>query len=81
MNTQITELNIDDTMISGYAFYQGGQLTKVILINLLCFFTTTTTPRSRTHVNLTFANASGTLPSQMDVKRLFVPYVLFFFVE
>jgi hypothetical protein len=74
-NTQVIELDINDTTISGYAFYQGGQLKKVILINLLAFFTTTTTPRPSTHVNLTFAS---TVSSQMNVKRLFVPYVQFF---
>ena len=76
-NTQVIELNITDTRISGYAFYQGGQLRKAILINSLAFFTNTTTPRLSTHVNLTFA--SGTVSSQMNVKRLFVPYVQFFF--
>ena len=76
-NTQVIELNINDTRISGYAFYQGGQLTKAILIDTLAFFTTTTTARPSTHVNLTFA--SGTVSSQMSVKRLFVPYVRFCF--
>jgi hypothetical protein len=76
-NTQVIELNIADSRISGYAFYQGSKLTKAILINSLAFFTTTTTARPSTHVNLTFA--SGTVSSQMSVKRLFVPYVQFFF--
>ena len=75
-NTQVIELSITDTRISGYAFYQGGQLTKVILINSLAFLTNTTTARPITHVQLTFAN--GTVPSQMNVKRLFVSYVPFF---
>ena len=76
-NTRVIELNINDTTISGYAFYQGAQLKKAILINSLAFFTTTTTPRPSTHVDLTFASA--TVHSQMNVKRLFVPYVHFFF--
>ena len=75
-NMQVNELNITDSRISGYAFYQGGKLTKAILINSLAFFTTTTTVRSSTHVDLTFA--SGTVSSQMSVKRLLVPYVQFF---
>jgi hypothetical protein len=70
-NTQVIELNIADSRISGYTFYQGGKLTKAILINSLAFFTTTTTARPSTHVDLTYA--SGTVPSQMSVKRLFVP--------
>ena len=78
-NAQVIELNITDSRISGYAFYQSGQLTKLILINSLAFFTTTTTPRPSTHVNFTFA--SGTDSSQMSVKRLFVPYVQFSFFE
>ena len=75
-DTQVIELNINDTRISGYAFYQGGQLTKAILINSLAFFTTNTTARPITHVNLTFA--SGAVSSKMNVKRLFVPYVQLF---
>ena len=75
-NTQVIELNITDSRISGYGFYHGGKLTKAILINSLAFFTTTTTARPSTHVNLT--SASFTDCSQMSVKRLFVPYVQFF---
>ena len=76
-NTQVIELNINNTRISGYAFYQGGKITKALLINSLAFFTSTTTTRPSIHVNLTFA--SGTVSSRMCVKRLFVPYVQFFF--
>ena len=76
-NTQVIELNIDAPSIAGYAFYQGGQLTKAILINSLAFFTTTAVPRPSTHVDLTFE--SGTVSSKMNVKRLFVPYVQLFF--
>lgn len=75
-NTRVVELNITDTSISGYAFYQGNQLTKAIMINSLAFFTTTTTPRSSTHVDLNFT--TGAVPLRMDVKRLFVAYVQFF---
>lgn len=75
-NTRVVELNITDTRVSGYAFYQGNQLKKAIFINSLAFFTTTTTPRPSTHVDLSFI--SGTVSSKMEVKRLFVPYVQFF---
>jgi Glycosyl hydrolase family 79 C-terminal beta domain len=76
-DTQVIELNITDTGISGYAFYENGELTKVILINSLAFFTTTTTARQSMHVDLTFG--SGSVPSKMDVKRLSVAYVQFLF--
>ena len=75
-DTKVVELNINDPKISGYAFYQGGRLTNAILINSLAFLATTTEARSSTHVNLTFA--SGTVSSEMDVKRLSVPYVQLF---
>ena len=75
-NTQVVELNIDEARISGYAFYQGGQLTKAILINSLAFLTTTTEARSSTNVNMTFT--SDTFPSKMNVTRLSVPYVQLF---
>lgn len=74
--TRIVELDIADTRISGYAFYKDDQLTNAILINSLAFFTTTTTERPYTHVDLSFANRD--VSSKMDVKRLFVPYVQFF---
>ena len=79
-NTQVIELNITDPTISGYAFYQDGKLTKVILINSLAYTSTATAERPRRpskHVNLNFP--SGTVPSRMNVKRLFVPYVQFCF--
>ena len=76
-NTQVIELNIADNRISGYAFYEGDQLTKAIVINSLAYFTTTTTARPSMHVSLTFT--SGSAPSKMNVKRLFVPYVQILF--
>jgi Glycosyl hydrolase family 79 C-terminal beta domain len=75
-NTQVVELHIHDTRISGYAFYQGGQLTKAILINSLAFLTTTTDARSSTNVKIIFT--SDTFPSKMNVTRLSVPYVQLF---
>ena len=79
-NTKIIELNIADTWISGYAFYQNDELTKVILINTLAFFKNSPTPRSSTHVNLTLATGTD-VPSKMEVKQLFVSYVQVFFLS
>ena len=75
-NTQVIELDVADNSISGYAFYQSGRLTSVILINSHAFLTTTTTARPGTHVNLNFE--SGTVFSEMNIKRLSVAYVQFF---
>ena len=78
-NAHVIELIITDNRISGYAFYESGKLTKAILINSLAFlnFTTTMTARPSMHVSLTFT--SGSAPSKMNVKRLFVPYVQLLF--
>ena len=75
-NTQVIELNIADTTVSGYAFYEDGQLKRAILINLRGFFTTTSTARESTHVILNLG--SDSVSSEMNVKRLFVSYVQFF---
>lgn len=77
-DTQVIELDFDDTRISGYAFYQSGQLKKAILINSQAFYSTTTTERSNKHVDLTF-DESGSVPLEMDVKRLSVQSVQFFY--
>ena len=79
-NTQVIELYINEPTISGYAFYQGGKLTKAILINSEAYFTTTRTARPSTQVNLIFEGSP--VPSEMTVKRLSVQYVqLFFFFQ
>ncbi|KAF9472125.1 glycoside hydrolase family 79 protein [Pholiota conissans] len=71
-NTHVTELDINNARVSGYAFYEGKTLARVVLINSQAFFTTTTTPRTSTHIDL---NLSGTnAPTTMTVKRLSVPH-------
>ncbi|KJA26227.1 glycoside hydrolase family 79 protein [Hypholoma sublateritium FD-334 SS-4] len=71
-NTKVIELSINDTRVSGYAFYEGDTLARAVLINSQAFFTTDTTPRTSVQLNLTFTDASP--PKNVSVKRLFVPH-------
>ncbi|KAJ7710331.1 glycoside hydrolase family 79 protein [Mycena rosella] len=70
-DTQVVELSISDTRLSGYAFYESGSLKRAIFINSLAYLTTTTTARPSTHVNLSFSG-SGTAPTSFSVKRLII---------
>ena len=70
-NTRVIELSINNTRVSGYAFYEGDTLTRAVFINSQAFLTTDTTPRTSVQLNLTFTDASP--PKNVSVKRLFVP--------
>ncbi|KAJ7746112.1 glycoside hydrolase family 79 protein [Mycena maculata] len=70
-DTQVAELSISDTRLSGYAFYESGSLQRAIFINSLAYLTTTTTARPSTHVNLSFSG-SGNAPTSFSVKRLII---------
>ncbi|KAJ7274489.1 glycoside hydrolase family 79 protein [Mycena haematopus] len=69
-DTHAVELNINNTRISGYAFYESGALKRAVFINSLAF-TTGTTNRTSTHLDLTFSG-SGTKPTSFSVKRLVI---------
>ncbi|ESK88247.1 glycoside hydrolase family 79 protein [Moniliophthora roreri MCA 2997] len=65
-NTKISEISVNNTRISGYAFYQENKLARAIFINSQAFLSSSTN-RSQVHLDFTF---TGTTPSQMTVKRL-----------
>ncbi|KAJ7084186.1 ricin B lectin domain-containing protein [Mycena epipterygia] len=69
--TQVAELSISDTRLSGYAFYESGALKRAVFINSLAYLSTTTATRPSTHVSLTFSGG-GTAPSSFEVKRLVI---------
>jgi hypothetical protein len=73
-DTQIAELSISDTRLSGYAFYESGSLKRAIFINSLAYLTTTTTARPSTHVNLSFSGSGA--PTSFSVKRLIIKWVV-----
>lgn len=65
------ELTINDSRIAGYAFFDGSQLARAVLINSDAFLTTTTGARPSTHVSLSFASGDGvSTPKTAVVKRL-----------
>ncbi|PBK65665.1 glycoside hydrolase family 79 protein [Armillaria solidipes] len=69
--TQAVELSIDNSRISGYAFYEHGLLVRAVLINSQAYMKGQTAPRSSIHLNLGFSG-NGQLPTTMRVKRLAV---------
>ncbi|KAH9481594.1 Beta-glucuronidase [Psilocybe cubensis] len=71
-NTRAVELSINNARISGYAFYEEDTLARAILINSQAFFTTDKTNRTSTHVDLAISGSGA--PTEMTVKRLFVPH-------
>ncbi|KAJ7216001.1 glycoside hydrolase family 79 protein [Mycena pura] len=70
-DTQVVELSISDTRLSGYAFYESGSLKRAVFINSLAYLASTTTARPSTHVDISFSG-SGTAPSSFSVKRLVI---------
>lgn len=71
----IVELAIDDNAVSGYAFYENGALKRAVLINHNMFFAGSGVPRGVKHIALNFTGGEGP-KGKIDVKRLFIPYVL-----
>lgn len=69
-HTRVIELSINNTRVSGYAFFDGIALKRAVLINSEAFLTTTTT-RTSVHVNLAFVGTGA--PTSMTVKRLAIP--------
>ncbi|THV02264.1 hypothetical protein K435DRAFT_817806 [Dendrothele bispora CBS 962.96] len=65
-NTQIAELIVNNTMVSGHGFFVDGRITRAVFINLEAFLTTSSS-RQSVHVDLSFASGG---PSEMSIKRL-----------
>ncbi|KAI0029752.1 hypothetical protein K488DRAFT_79985 [Vararia minispora EC-137] len=70
--TTAVQLNISNDFMTGYAFYEGGQLARALLINLKAYTSDSTTPREAVLVSLTFGEPISS--TTMTVKRLSVPY-------
>ncbi|KAJ7127152.1 glycoside hydrolase family 79 protein [Mycena epipterygia] len=69
-NTRALELSINNTRISGYAFYESGALKRAVFINSLAFLQGSTN-RTSTHLDLSFSG-TGTHPTSFSVKRLVI---------
>ncbi|KAI5118995.1 hypothetical protein M0805_004405 [Coniferiporia weirii] len=62
------ELDINDTDLAGYAFFEGNILRRAVIINSKAFLSTDTTPRTSKNVTLSFSG--GLPPVAMTIKRL-----------
>lgn len=71
-NVQVDEINIDHDEITGYAFYEGGEIARAVFINLKAY-TSDSADRIRVHLDLGFTNGTRT-PVLMFVKRLVIEY-------
>jgi len=67
--TRVTELEINDTRVSGYAFFEGTTLVRALFINFNAF---TSGTRGSVHVDLDLSGY-GEHPAAITIKRLSVP--------
>jgi hypothetical protein len=74
-NTQIQELILNDPHLTGYAFYEGGNLARAVFINLKAYTGATV----RTSVNLNIGFTGSSAPLSMTLKRLAVKCVPFYY--
>lgn len=65
-NTHTVELTINDSSVSGYAFYEGSRLVRAVFLNLRAFLTGGS-KRGEIHLDLTFADGSA---KSATLKRL-----------
>lgn len=68
-NTQLAELSINDTRITGYAFYEAGVLARAVFINLQAWLTGTSGARPSVHLDLSVPGKT-----RMTVKRLAITH-------
>lgn len=68
-HTCMTELEIDDMQVSGYAFFEESVLARAVFINLNAF---TSGTRGSVHIDLNLSGY-GRQPTAITAKRLSVP--------
>jgi len=66
------ELNVNDTRVSGYAFYEGTTLARAVFINSQAFLSTNSGNRTSKHIDLGWALEA---PETMSLKRLIIGWV------
>ena len=70
--TSLVELDISDSRLSGYAFFEGGAkgtLKRAVLVESQAFLESESAGQ-RGAKNVTFSFSKGTAPSKAQVKRL-----------
>lgn len=68
-NTVVIELNVNDTRVSGYAFYEGTTLARAVFINSQAFLRTNSGNRASKHIDLDWASEAQ---ETMRLKRLII---------
>ncbi|KAN0078231.1 glycoside hydrolase family 79 protein [Tylopilus felleus] len=70
--TQVVEIPVNATDVSGYAVFEHGHLTRAVFVNLLAYLPGGGV-RSTTHINIDLSG-QGRAAQQMEVKRLDITY-------
>jgi hypothetical protein len=65
----VAELTVDNAQVSGYAFFEGTNLSRALFINLNAY---ENGQRGAVHLNFNFQGA-GKQPTSVIVKRLHIP--------
>jgi hypothetical protein len=73
--THAVELKINNSQISGYAFYDGTRLVRAVFINSNAFLQSNTATRTSVHLELGFTGSGSRGPTSFTVKRLAVGWV------
>ncbi|KAI0787956.1 hypothetical protein C8Q74DRAFT_1315715 [Fomes fomentarius] len=72
-SSQIVELSVDDSNVSGYAAFEGSTLVRAVFINLHPWLTTSTGARPSVHID--FAFTGGPLAgSSASARRFQIPH-------
>lgn len=71
-STQVVEIPIDATDISGYAIFEYGSLARAVFINNVAYLPGGGV-RNTTHINIDFSGF-GLAAQTMEVKRLDITY-------
>lgn len=68
--SQIIELAVDDSDVSGYAAFEAGVLVRAMFVNLHPWLTTSTGARPSVHIDFVFSGGSKT--GSASVRRLVI---------
>ncbi|KAI0751852.1 glycoside hydrolase family 79 protein [Daedaleopsis nitida] len=69
-SSQISELNVNDTNVSGYAAFEEGRLVRAVFVNLHAWLKNSAGARPSVHIALNLTGADiGAFPGQRVVAR------------
>jgi hypothetical protein len=75
-DVQISEIEVDDDNVAGYAFYdKDGRLIRAVLLNLKVYASGQDEERSVTHIDLALEKNDESNLGSVKLKRLTIEYV------